>query len=666
MADIFVSYARVDKARVAPLVAALESLGWSVWWDPEISPGQEFDRQIARELDGAKAVIVVWTPASVDSRWVRGEARLAAERGVLIPVRFEHARLPIDALALHTTDLDDWKEDPRSGPFQQLSRALGALLQSSSGGASSPPGGASSTGVPSTGTSSTGTSSTGATSSTGGTPSTSAPEAERGRKGLSICVLPFANMSGDAEQEYFSDGISEDIITDLSKVSALLVISRNSAFTFKGKHVDLPQVARQLRVTHVLEGSVRKAGNRIRITAQLIDGVTNGHVWAERYDRDLSDIFALQDEISQAIVSALKVRLFPEEKHSIEDRGTTSVEAYDKYLRAQALANRGIQAESDQAEALFREALAIDPGFARARISLCHVYFWRFIFSPQRFERTRDDMDAMVREALARAPDHWDTHLLDGVSRMARYDWLGADGAFAKMKALAPPSDSVGLLYLSIFLSDVGRTAEAITRLTMACKADPLSFAVSQLLQQQLYIGGRGDDARAEYERTLGLGGNREAAEHTALMWIWDTGDVGRTRLQFRRFLDHEALSMPVLHQVSGLLDRPATALDLIREAFADPAYQDPMRMMLLSWYAAHLGDAPLAVAALRRSRIDLKGKGYSAVTYAMWFPFMRDVRKLPAFKTLLRDLGLYDYWRRSGKWGEHARPVGEDDFEVW
>ena len=125
-------------------------------------------------------------------------------------------------------------------------------------------------------------------------------------------------MSGDPEQEYFSDGITEDIITDLSKVSMLKVLSRNTAFTFKGKSVDVGQIARQLKVGHVLEGSVRKAGGRVRITAQLIDAARDSHIWAERYDRDLNDIFALQDEISEAIVAALKVKLLPEEKKAIE------------------------------------------------------------------------------------------------------------------------------------------------------------------------------------------------------------------------------------------------------------------------------------------------------------------------------------------------------------
>src|SRR5436853_3412023 len=138
------------------------------------------------------------------------------------------------------------------------------------------------------------------------------------RARFSICVLPFANMSGDREQEYFSDGITEDIITDLSKVSALDIISRNTAFTFKNKPVDVRQVAAQLRVSHVLEGSVRKAAGRVRITAQLIDGSNDSHLWTERYNRDLNDIFALQEDISRAMLDALAVKLLPEEENAIQ------------------------------------------------------------------------------------------------------------------------------------------------------------------------------------------------------------------------------------------------------------------------------------------------------------------------------------------------------------
>jgi adenylate cyclase len=324
MADVFVSYARSDKARVAPLVAAIEAKGWSVWWDPAIAAGQQFDDQIDAELQAASAVLVVWTPTSVASRWVRGEARDAAERGILVPVRFEDARLPIDVRAIQTTDLDQWGEDPSSVPFQDLLRSLSTVIKRQRAQQS-------------------------AKSAT-----SSAPSASAAAPRVSICVLPFANMSGDQEQEYFSDGITEDIITDLSKVSALAVVSRNSAFMYKGKHVDVPKLARELKVGHVLEGSVRKAGGRVRITAQLVDGSSNDHVWAERYDRDLNDIFTLQDEISEAIVKALKLKLLPEEKKAIEQRGTDNVEAYNLYLMARQSYITGHEADARQAEAMIR------------------------------------------------------------------------------------------------------------------------------------------------------------------------------------------------------------------------------------------------------------------------------------------------------------------------
>src|SRR6266404_2437542 len=186
---------------------------------------------------------------------------------------------------------------------------------------------------------------------------------------FSICVLPFVNMSGDPEQEYFSDGISEDIITDLSKVSALHVVSRNTAFTFKGKAVDVGQVAGQLKVSHVLEGSVRKAAGRVRITAQLIDTKNDVHLWAERYDRDLNDIFALQDEISHAIVDALKVKLLPEEKKAIERHGTDNVDAYNLYLLARQTYVTGYEGDARRNEAIIRlrrRAVEIDPDYAEA------------------------------------------------------------------------------------------------------------------------------------------------------------------------------------------------------------------------------------------------------------------------------------------------------------
>jgi adenylate cyclase len=197
----------------------------------------------------------------------------------------------------------------------------------------------------------------------------------RARPAIAICVLPFANMSGDPEQEYFSDGITEDIITDLSKVSALFVVSRNTAFTYKGKPVDVGQLSRQLQVSHILEGSVRKAGGRVRITAQLIDGSSDGHLWAERYDRELSDIFSLQDEISQAIVAALKIKLLPAEKRAIENRSTTNPEAYQNYLMGRHYQTLHGSQNLEIALRFCRRAVEIDPDYARAwaLIAVCQA-----------------------------------------------------------------------------------------------------------------------------------------------------------------------------------------------------------------------------------------------------------------------------------------------------
>jgi adenylate cyclase len=188
----------------------------------------------------------------------------------------------------------------------------------------------------------------------------------------SIAVLPFTNMSGDPEQEYFSDGISEDIITDLSKIAGLTVIARNSSFTFKGRSVDVRAVGRDLGVRSVLEGSIRRAGNRVRITAQLVDAATGAHLWADRYDRDLTDIFEVQDDVTHRIVDALKITLSPAENARLTDTETTNMEAYDCFLRGREflLGSTKSRDTFEQSKASFVRAIELDPSYAQARAGL--------------------------------------------------------------------------------------------------------------------------------------------------------------------------------------------------------------------------------------------------------------------------------------------------------
>jgi adenylate cyclase len=439
MADVFVSYSRSDKARVAPLVAAVQARGWSVWWDPAIDAGQQFDDHIDAELQAANAVLVVWTPTSVASRWVRGEARDAAERGILVPVRFEGARLPIDVRAIQTTDLDNWGEDSASAPFQELLRSLGAVIERRR-----------------------------ASQSAKSAATLSLPAAVAAPR-VGICVLPFANMSGDQEQEYFSDGITEDIITDLSKVSALAVVSRNTAFMYKGTHVDVAKVARELKVGHVLEGSVRKAGGRVRITAQLVDGSSNDHVWAERYDRDLNDIFTLQDEISEAIVKALKLKLLPEEKKAIEQRGTDNVEAYNLYLMARQSYVTGHEADARRAEAIIRlckRATEIDPNYSRA---------WALMAIAQmilRFVHGRNTDDGLVAAERALAVD---ANLAEAHAVKAR------------------------------ILAQHGRHDEATAEIDIALRLDRESYEVNRAAAYLRFQQQRIDEAIRYYEKAMSL-----------------------------------------------------------------------------------------------------------------------------------------------------------------
>src|SRR5438477_5873935 len=286
----------------------------------------------------------------------------------------------------------------------------------------------------------------------------------------SICVLPFANMSGDPEQEYFSDGISEDIITDLSKISALHVVSRNTAFTFKEKAVDIGQVVSQLKVSHVVEGSVRKAAGRVRITAQLIDGVNDSHLWAERYDRDLNDIFAIQDEISHAIVDALKVKLLPEEKKAIEHRGTENVDAYNLYLMARQTYTTGFEYDARRMDAIIRmcrRAVEIDPNYADA---------WALI---------------ALAEVLLRA----------NVGRKG-----GDAGLAAAERALAlNPDLAEAHAVKARILSEENRNEEAAREIDIALRLDPESYQVNRSAGLLRFRQKQIEEAAGHWEKTLTL-----------------------------------------------------------------------------------------------------------------------------------------------------------------
>ena len=359
----------------------------------------------------------------------------------------------------------------------------------------------------------------------------------------SIAVLAFNNMSGDPEQEYFSDGISEDIITDLSKLSELLVIARNSTFTYKGKPVDVKQVGRDLGVRYVLEGSVRKAGNRIRVTGQLIDAESGTHIWADRFDRDLNDIFAVQDELTREIIAALKVKLTLGKKERLMRRNTIDEEAYDFYLRGRERAWLNTRSGNVEARSLLERAVAINPDFAAAHafIGFTHVndYINGWAEVPEQslqigleiaeravqldeaepqghyvlavalgFNRQIDRGLAEARRCVALAPS-----FAQGHHTIARFLTLSGDpaGAISTLDAymrLDPLYPDMALHFLAEAQFSLEQFDEAVTALKQRLGRSPNSATSLALLASCYGHLGKIDEARAAWAQVMKIAPN--------------------------------------------------------------------------------------------------------------------------------------------------------------
>ena len=278
----------------------------------------------------------------------------------------------------------------------------------------------------------------------------------------SIAVLPFTNMSGDAEQEYFSDGMTEDLITDLSKISALFVIARNSSFAYKGRLVKVQEIGRDLGVRFVLEGSIRKSGNRVRITAQLIDAESGGHQWAERFDRDLTDIFATQDEVVEKIVRALAVTLTQGEEKRLGRRGTANVAAYEAVLRARELLGGATRETVAQARAMYQRAIELDASYAVPHAGLAATAVSNYVSDWADDPGAElDQAERWARRALKLDESEPFAHMALGHVLLWRRDHDGALAEFRSMIAL-DPNFAQGHSATGLALMYAGRAAEAL------------------------------------------------------------------------------------------------------------------------------------------------------------------------------------------------------------
>jgi adenylate cyclase len=322
----------------------------------------------------------------------------------------------------------------------------------------------------------------------------------RGTK-VSLAVLPFVNMSGDPEQEYFSDGITEDLITDLSRISGLFVPGRNSTFTYKGAAVNLQQMCEELGVRYVLEGSVRKAGGRVRIAAQLIDGESGGHLWADRYDRDLTDVLVVQDEITHRIVESLRLTLLPSEWKAIEKVPTENLKAYQFYLRGRQFFHRKTKNSLEIAKRMFLRAIEFDPNYARAHAGFadCESELYMSSYS----DATQEKILAAGARALELDPDLAEAHASRGLalfSTLERDD--EAEKEFQAAMELDPNVFEVLKFYARLCQAE-GRYAEGAEYFERACAASPDDISCPILLAQAYKDLGRHREAEVALRRGL-------------------------------------------------------------------------------------------------------------------------------------------------------------------
>jgi adenylate cyclase len=319
----------------------------------------------------------------------------------------------------------------------------------------------------------------------------------------SIAVLPFTNMSGDAEQEYFSDGMTEDLITDLSKISALFVIARNSSFAYKGRLVKVQEIGRDLGVRFVLEGSIRKSGNRVRITAQLIDAESGGHLWAERFDRDLTDIFATQDEVVEKIVRALAVTLTQGEEKRLGRRGTDNVAAYEAVLRARELLGAATRETVAQARAMYQRAIELDASYAVPHAGLAATAVSNYVSDwADDPSAELDQAERWARRALKLDESEPFAHMALGHVLLWRRDHDGALAEFRSMIAL-DPNFAQGHSATGLALMYAGRAAEALEAFALSKRLDPHypSIVLHYLAQANFSLGNCGTAAKQLLER---------------------------------------------------------------------------------------------------------------------------------------------------------------------
>ncbi len=451
----------------------------------------------------------------------------------------------------------------------------------------------------------------------------------------SIAVLPFENLSPDPENEYFADGVHDEIITQLFKISDLKVISRTSVMEYKGRSENLRAIAEELGVTNILEGTVRRADGRVRITTQLIDALADEHVWAEVYERNVSDVFAVQSDVAQQIATALRATLTSAERERIEAVPTENLEAYDLYLRGRHFWYQRSLAAFDSAIGYFNQAVFLDPEYARAYAALAETY----VLLPEYGGPSIPEMLPLAKAATERAraldPDLAEAYTASAyIKHVFEWDWDGAERDYLKAIELNPDYSTAHQWYAEL-LGVNGRWDEALTEVRKAVELDPLSPAANEIMGILLTYAGRPDDAIPVYERALRIVPNWVDAIYDLATAYVLRGDYARAAPLFDRLAELTGSDPEAYRAYLAALSDPEKVPAAVTALQADDVFSTTAP----SEFLAYLGRYDEALAALERECEARRPR----LPWVNVHPLYEGLRSDPRFQDLLRRMNLHD-----------------------
>ncbi len=634
--NVFLSYSREDRAQAQALVRALEARGCKVWWDGLLVGGMAFANTTEQALESAAAVLVLWSKISVESHWVRDEATRGRDRGCLVPATIDGTMPPLGFRQYQVIDLTRWRGKVDAPEIDAIDYAIHAAHGNAGSEpprlALAPPAtlsrrrwllGAGGVGAATLAGAGWYRWRRAAARATGAVPN-------------SIAVLPFANLSSDRNQSYFSDGLTGEIRATLARNRRLAVIAQVSSEAVRGGQKDAKRMAADLGVAYLLNGSVQRSGDMVRIATELVEGQGGFSRWAQSFDRPMSNIFAVQSEIAAAVASALDITLTPGAAAAPDSGGTSNVTAFDAYLRGRALYNRSENEASDRAAlAQFDAAIALDPRFAaahsaraRALLSIANQY--------ARADQTAALYDAASQAAVAAttlAPEFADAQSTLGfVLFQGRLDIRGAREAYEKSYQ-SGAGDATVLGRYALYEALTGKANDAAPAMARAVELDPLNPLVHRSMASVLYAARRYDDMAAPLQRALALN-PRVSRVHSALgNMLLQTGRSAAAQQEFAR--EPQAMSrLTGLAIAQHKLNLAAEANKTWRKLLADlgdsALYQQAQ--VQSQW-----GETGAAMALLQRAR----QLGDSGLIYAQTDPLLDPLRSLPAFQQLLQQLGF-------------------------